>query len=115
MGSFADIYKAENAKMREDKKAEFEERVEKLFDFGGMMELKVVQLYDNKIATINRVSMDDNGMEFSYNYFEDNFWECAGYSKKRSAVWSNKIGWSRFSWVMLAAYALEELYTDGLR
>lgn len=113
MGSFADFYKEENAKIREEKRDEFEERIEKVFDFGGMMELKSIQLYDKKIITIKRAQMNEDGIGVSYNYFEDNFWEPAGYDRKKQEVWSNKIGWSCFSRIILAAHALEEMYIDG--
>lgn len=61
MGSFADFHKEENAKIREEKKGEFETRIEKIFDYGGMMETKTIQLYDNKIVTIKRVQMKEVG------------------------------------------------------
>lgn len=114
MGSFAEICKEQGVKIKEDKKQEFEDRIEKLFQAGGMMETEVVQLYGNKIVTIEKAQMDEDGMSFVYNYFEDDFWEDAGYSKKSECVWSNKIGWRNFAKVIMAGYALEELYSDGL-
>lgn len=113
MGSFAEICKRENVKIKADKKEEFEDRIEKLFQAGGMMDTEVVQLYGNKIVTIQKTQMDEDGMSFVYNYFEDDFWEDAGYSKKSGDVWSNKIGWKQFADIIMAGYALEELYLDG--
>lgn len=38
---------------------------------GGMMEMEQVRLCGNKAVTIKKASMHDYGMDFYYNYFED--------------------------------------------
>ena len=113
MGSFASICKEDGVKIKPDKRAEFEQRIEKLFQIGGMMDTELVQLCGHKIVTLQKTQMKEDGMCFNYNYFEDDFWESAGYSKRSESVWSNKLGWNNFANVILAGYALEELYTDG--
>lgn len=92
---------------------EFKERIEKLFQMGGMMEVEQVQLCGKKAVTIKQASMHDYGMDFYYNYFEDGCWENAGFSLKRGHVWSEKIGWREFHRAVVAAYVLESLYIDG--
>lgn len=72
-----------------------------------------VQLCGKKTVTIKKVSMHDYGMDFYYNYFEDDRWENAGFSSKSGSVWSEKIGWREFHQVIIAAYVLESLYIDG--
>lgn len=114
MGTFADLRKLEDAKMPEEKIGEFKERIEILFQQGGMMEVDAVQLFGKKIALLRMAQMDDKGMCFHYNYFEDSCWESAGVSAEDPEVWSGKIGWGDFNTVVLAAYILEQLYTDGI-
>lgn len=113
MGTFAELFKFKHAEVPQDKTEEFVKRIEKLFQAGGMMEVKGVQLYGKEVATIGKARMREGGMNFYYNYFEDDFWENAGFCKKDKEVWSGKIGWRQFHTVMVAAYTLEEIYTEG--
>lgn len=113
MGTFAELIKFKHAEVSQDKTDEFLKRIEKLFQAGGMMEVKGVQLYGKEVATIGKAEMSEGGMDFYYNYFEDDFWESAGVCKKDKEVWSGKIGWKQFYTVMVAAYTLEEIYTEG--
>lgn len=114
MGTFAELYKVNGAAVPESKRKEFTERIEKLFQAGGMMEVKQINLADTEVMTIQKVKMNDDGMKFIYNYFEDDYWENAGYCKEGCYVWSNKIGWSFFNKAVISAYVLQELYTDGI-
>ena len=119
MGTFAEIMRfadedARMAEIPESKTAEFQERIEKLFQAGGMMEANPVQLCGKKVTTIQKVKMHEDGINFYYNYFEDSRWENAGYNKKNNCVWSGKIGWGVFNTVVIAGYVLEELYSDGI-
>ena len=114
MGTFAEIFKETESIIPENKKNEFLEKIEKIFQSGGMMEIECIQLYGKKIYMLRKVRMKEDGMEFHYNYFEDDFWENAGFNKKKCHVWSNKIGWSHFYTAVVAAYVLEEQYTDGI-
>ena len=114
MGTFASIYKGNNSFIPEDKRGEFASRVEKLFVAGGMMDMDTVQLFGKNIETIHKAKMGPKGMNFYYNYFEDNSWENAGFNKNKCCVWSNKIGWSHFNIAVTAAYVLEGQYTEGV-
>lgn len=114
MGTFAEIFKEEGSMIPENKKNEFVEKIEKIFQSGGMMEIECIQLYGKKVYMLRKVRMKEDGMEFHYNYFEDDLWENAGFNKKKCHVWSNKIGWSHFYTAVVAAYVLEEQYTDGI-
>lgn len=60
------------------------------------------------------LSMKKQMEEDYYNYFEDDCWENAGFDRKKCSVWSNKIGWRHFHAVVVAAYVLEEIYTNGV-
>lgn len=113
MGTFAMLFHKAGTGIPDDKMEEFKERIEKLFQMGGMMEVEQVQLCGKKAVTIKKASMHDYGMDFYYNYFEDDCWENAGFSLKRGHVWSEKIGWREFHRAVVAAYVLESLYING--
>jgi len=113
MGTFATLYHKQGNRIPEEKKTEFLKRVELLFQAGGMMEFRSVRLIDKKAVTIQMATMDDCGMDFYYNYFEEAYWENAGVNKKHCYVRSEKIGWQHFCETVIAAYVLEELYTEG--
>lgn len=113
MGTFAALFHKAGAGIPDEKKEEFKERIEKLFQMGGMMEMEPVQLCGKEAVIIKKASMHDYGMDFYYNYFEDDCWENAGVSLKTGNVWSEKIGWREFHWVVVVAYVLESLYIDG--
>lgn len=113
MGTLVSLFQKAGAKIPDGKKEEFQCRVEKLFQAGGMMEVQQIQLCGKHVRTLKKVSMGDKGMDFYYNYFEDDCWESAGFSLKDCSIWSNKIGWREFHRVIVAAYILESLYLDG--
>lgn len=113
MGTFAGIFKETGSFIPENKRKEFAEKIEKIYQAGGMMELEWIQLYGKKIPMLCKVRMQEDGMDFYYNYFEDDIWENAGFNRKNCHVWSNKIGWRHFHQAVVAAYVLEELYTEG--
>lgn len=114
MGTFASLFRENGVRIPENKKQEFTERIERLYQAGGMMEVERVELCDKKIILLRKARMKDDGMEFFYNYFEDVFWENAGFASDKCRVWSSKIGWDCFSETVIAAYTLEELYSDGV-
>ena len=114
MGCFATLYSNEDSKIPESKKQEFQERIQKLFQAGGMMEVEPVTLLGKKLAVLRKVTMKEDGMSFHYNYFEEDVWENAGFSIARNSVWSNKIGGLAFHRAIVSAYVLQELYTDGI-
>ncbi|MCM1252068.1 MAG: hypothetical protein NC321_04545 [Clostridium sp.] len=113
MGTFADLYQENGTSIPNEKIEEFKKRIEILYQAGGMMELERVSLFGKTIATIRKAAMHEYGMDFYYNYFEDDFWENAGFNIKDNRVWSGKIGWRQFHRAVVAAYVLEELYIDG--
>lgn len=112
MGTFAELYCIGKTEIQS--KEEFIEKVEKVFQCGGMMDMEEVSMYGKRLVLIRKATMDSDGMDFHYNYFEDDSWENAGFNKKRCEVWSNKIGWSAFHRAVVAAYVLEEQYTQGV-
>lgn len=114
MGTYAGIFKESGSIIPESIRKEFTERIEALYQAGGMMEVEWVQLHGKKVAMIRKAEMNKDGMDFYYNYFEDDCWENAGFNNENCCVWSNKIGWRHFHMVVVAAYVLEELYTEGV-
>lgn len=114
MGVFVCFFKEKNACIPEDKREEFKRNVEKVFVAGGMMEKMRVSLYGKTVETIRKASMHERGMNFYYNYFEDDNWENAGFSNEECRVWSNKVGTGQYCAVVVAAYVLQEIYTDGV-
>lgn len=97
----------------EKKQDEFKERIKILFQSGGMMDFQKQILLGKEIFTISPTDFRGNYIDFTYNYYEDRQWENAGFSLKNFDVYSNKVGWSYFNWVMSAAHILQGLYSDG--
>ncbi|MCD7766323.1 MAG: hypothetical protein LUH53_07415 [Lachnospiraceae bacterium] len=114
MGTFASNFHAKGAHIPEEKQPEFEGRLEKLFQAGGMMEIERISMFGIKADILRKAQMHERGMSFFYNYFEEDSWENAGYNPKKKRVWSGKIGWSEFCTTVCAAYVLENLYSDGV-
>lgn len=97
-----------------EKQDEFRERIKILFQEGGMMKVQWQSLFDKTIVTISPVEYEEeNYIDFTYNYFEDREWENAGFNGDTCQVYSNKVGWSYFNFVMRTAYVLQGLYSDG--
>ena len=71
MGTFARLFNTSGGIIPKHKRNEFAEKIEKIFQVGGMMEIERVQLYGKKISMLRKARMHENGMDFYYNYFED--------------------------------------------
>lgn len=112
MGSY--IYSAGTIDIPKDKEEEFERNILHVFDIGGMMHLERAELFGKCIHLMKPVEPDENGVyRVSFNYFEDDAWETAGYSSSGHYVYSNKIGYSTFSRIILLAKLMQELYSGG--
>ncbi|MCM1188966.1 MAG: hypothetical protein NC541_06680 [bacterium] len=96
MGTFANLYQEKEASIPKEKLNEFKKRLEILYQAGGMMEVDSVSLFGKTVDTIRKTTMHEYGMDFCYNYFEDSFWENAGFSINSNHVWSEKIGGDAF-------------------
>ena len=114
MGTFAALLSKPGSHIPEEKREEFLSHLEALFRAGGMMDSEHVLLYGKKFTLIKFASSTDEGMNFCYNYFEDDFWENAGFTRESCSVWSGKIGYQQFRNVIVAAYVLQEQYTEGV-
>ena len=114
MGRFAEFYRAEDCHIPEHKQEEFEHRVKQLFNAGGMMELDYICFNGKKATLIRPVELHEDGFNACYNYFDDGFWENAGYSKKSTRIWSGKVGGTFFIRTVAAAYRLQEHYMNGV-
>ena len=113
MGSYARYYG--NQKIPEPLQEEFNERMLKILNYGGMMQLEKVMMFDLKLILLEplKLSLTDE-VSFHFNYFEDDFWESAGYDAREHDLWSNKVGSCEFCDVILAAYMLYEIYSDEI-
>ena len=96
MGTFVKLFRDSESIIPESRKEEFIERIEKIYQAGGMMEVEDVVLYRQRLTLIRKPKMDDDGMNFYYNYFEDDCRENAGFDRNNCYVWSNKVGWINY-------------------
>lgn len=114
MGTFAGMFCEKACIVPEEKREEFAKRVEKVFQAGGMMEVDWVQLKGKRVTMIRKAQMNQEGLDCTYNYFEDKHWENAGFDREDDIVWSGKIGWRAFHRAVVTAYVLRELYLEGI-
>lgn len=111
MGTFAGFYGEQ--KIKEKVKEEYISNLKKVLEHGGMMQFEKVNLFGEEIALLKELTPNENGyITFHYNYFGDEAWETAGINLNTCKFYSNKIGWSEFCDVILAAYVLTEFYTE---
>lgn len=113
MGTFCGLLKAEGSSISVEKREEFFARIRELFYRGGMMDWDLYTLFDKKLKVLKQPIHEKNGIYYSYNYFEDAAQPYAGFNTDRFEVYSDKVGYGKFSQTMLAAYTLEGLYTPG--
>ncbi|MCC8044058.1 MAG: hypothetical protein LIP12_00975 [Clostridiales bacterium] len=106
---FLETYQEKGAKIPEEKIPEFRKRLEKLFQAGGMMQAETVSFQGHTCHTIRMPSMGTDGMRFNFNYFEEDFWDEAGFDVKENCIWSDRIGWGEFASVLMSAHMLEAL------
>lgn len=90
MGSFIYMLQNKDTMIDETKRLELEQRLETVFNEAGMMGLSQMTLYDHKIVVMHPVRIENGYTTFYYNYFEDDVWENAGYSKD-DGVYSDKL------------------------
>lgn len=114
MGSYMRLIKSKGAHIPQEKREEFAQRVFELFDRGGMMKWSQFSLLGSTYEVLRRLSPEEKRYFFSYNYFQDEFMEDAGFDNEKCCVWSNKVGGRQFGMVMASAYALEGAYTNGI-
>lgn len=114
MGSYMRLIKSKGAHIPQEKREEFAQRVFELFDRGGMMKWSQFSLLGSTYEVLRRLSPEEKSYFFSYNYFQDDFMEDAGFNGEEYRVWSNKVGGRQFGMVMASAYALEGAYTNGI-
>lgn len=112
MGSFVYMIARDDADIIEEKRPEFEERLEKVFNEAGMMEQEHMTLFGKGIRALRPVRIENGYTTFFYNYFEDDVWENAGYYNKNGGVYSEKVGWRTFSRAVEAAYMLQMVYMN---
>ncbi len=113
MGSFASTMFIGN--IPEEKYLDFEKNEITLIKQSGMMAQCYKRIYgDDDICMLAEPKLEHGDyVDVSYNYFESDSWENAGYSRRYMNFYSNKKGGQQFSLAVLAGHILEGLYTDG--
>lgn len=97
----------------EDKKRIFSQQMLKILNYGGMMSFEAIKLYGQEMGLLKPVDINSKkDIWFHYNYFEDDFWETAGFKIKDCRLWSEKIGNAEFNDVIMAGYTLYEAYCE---
>lgn len=97
-----------------DKIDEFASAVSKILNYGGMMHLRNVDMYNKQLCLLDPVRIErGKDVDFYYNYFEEDGWENAGYVYGKQHFYSNKIGSREFAYVVTAVHCLYELYDNG--
>ncbi len=88
------------------------DRMMTIFKKGGMLDFETVSIFGHKIHLLHDIEPNDRGMvNVCYNYFEDDFWEDAGFSRDGS-LWSDKVGARQFNRVIVAASILQEQMSE---
>mgnify|MGYP001184799670 CR=1 FL=1 len=108
LGYFGDIT------IPEDKQEEFTQRVLTILDQGGMMELEEVCIFGKQVWLMKplQIQPGEEQVLFQYNYFENDFWETAGYRPETCSFFTGKVGCRQFDRVCSAVYVLYEFYSD---
>ena len=110
MGTFISVRPKGWTGVRPDKKDVFIEQAAELFRRGGMVNIKVVSLYDRRICLLEDRYEDDDTLAWNYNIVEQEFWEDVCINKHTGQIHSEKVGYSMYNNVVTAAYILAALY-----
>lgn len=107
LGYFGDIT------IPEDKQEEFTQRVLAILNQGGMMGLEEVCIFGKQVWLIKplQIQPGEEQVLFQYNYFENDFWETAGYRPETCSFFTGKLGCRQFDRVCSAVYVLYEFYS----
>ncbi len=97
----------------EEKREILAEQMEKVLNFGGMMDFEVVHLFGFELGLMRPFHADpERRAEFFYNYFEDDSWEGGEFDMAKGTLMSGGVGWSELHDVTLAAYFLLAMYDE---
>ena len=113
MGTFISVRPKDWTGVRPDKKDVFIEQAAELFRRGGMVNIKVVSLYDRRICLLEDRYEDDDTLAWNYNIVEQEFWEDVCINKHTGQIHSEKVGYSMYNNVVTAAYILAAHYSDS--
>ena len=101
MGTFGSY--TGSMKISEEKKETFVRQVEKILNYGGMMQFEQISMYGHEMGLLKPIELYPGGkVRFHYNYFEDDAWETAGFDGEEAYFWSQKIGSAEFCDVVTA-------------
>ena len=111
MGTFASY--TGKMDIPEEKRNCFGKQMMKILNYGGMMHLEEVSMFDHKLLLLSPLELSKQGVVyFWYNYFEERSWEDAGFNANDSTFYSCKIGTCEFNRVILAVYMLYEMCVE---
>lgn len=99
----------------EKQREKFAGQVIKLLNYGGMMQLEEISMYGHEMALLKPIHIYPGGnVEFYYNYFEDDEWETAEFRSEDAFFFSDRIGYAEFNDVIMAIYALYDVYDESV-
>lgn len=114
MGTFVNFYG--DMTVAPEKLPELTERMARLWEQGGMMQVEDVNLFGKHISLLHQPEPDeraDGWIWTCYNYHENDFWETFSYGPASGRLCSSKLGQLNFCRIVLASYILLEFYVEG--
>mgnify|MGYP007069872039 CR=1 FL=1 len=83
---------------------------------GGLFSGSLTRIFGKQLRLLSFPSFDPEGedkyADFTYSYYENDFWENAGIDLEDCTPYSEKIGWSQFNRTVQALYILAEIYSE---
>ena len=114
MGTFVNFYG--DMTVAPEKLPELTERMARLWEQGGMMQVEEINLFGKHISLLHQPEPDeraDGWIWTCYNYHENDFWETFSYGPASGRLCSSKLGQLNFCRSVLASYILLEFYVEG--
>lgn len=106
-----------NMKIPEAKLPGLTQRMSRLLEQGGIMDVEEACLYEKKILLLRPSQIDkDKRIVFTYSYFDNCVYRTAAYNTETGRLCHSQyegLGFGHFYDVVVAAYVLLEFYTEG--
>lgn len=98
----------------EEKREKFARQIEKILNYGGMMQFERISLHGYDLGLIKPPELyPGDRIHFYFNYFEEKRCETAGFDAHEGYFYSEKIGEREFCDVVTAVYFLYEAWNEG--
>lgn len=112
MGTFIYIQPEDWKGVQGPEKNTFIRQAEKLFHFGGMLNLNNLWIYDKPLSLLDEKYETEDVVCWNYNVIDQEIWEDVGVDKKRGCIFSGKVGSGMFNHVVTAATILAGHYSE---